>query len=60
MVDFDIVVKESSNATESNIKIALENGKLGYQVIGGITVKEVQQSSTVIAPSTTATGAGKV
>ena len=64
VVDFNIVVDKSSNATESNIITALRDGNstgaLGYQLIGDITVKEVQESSTAMTPSTSATETGEV
>ena len=46
VVDFDIVVKESSNATEGNVvdvlREANSTGSLGYRLTGEISVEELQ------------------
>ena len=48
VVDFDIVVKKSSNATEGNVgdvlREANSTGSLGYRLIGEINVDELQNS----------------
>ena len=55
VVDFDIVVKKSSNATEGNVgdvlREANSTGSLGYRLIGEINVDELQNS-----PSTKTAG----
>ncbi len=50
VVDFDIIAPQSSNASESTIKKALEEGNeesLGYTFIGDITVTEVQKPTGI-------------
>lgn len=53
VVDFDIIAPQSSNATESNIKQALDDGnkagRLGYTLIGNITVTQVQKPPATIS-----------
>ena len=55
VVDFDIVVQKSSNATEDNVVGVLieanSTGSLGYRLTGEITVDELQNS-----PSTKTAG----
>ena len=50
VVDFDIVVKKSSNASESNVvhvlREANSTGSLGYRLIGDISVVELQSLPT--------------
>jgi len=57
VVEFDIVVGKSSNASVDNIKAPLREGNstgsLGYTLIGKINVKVVQESSTVVVPTRT-------
>ena len=57
VVEFDIVVGKSSNASVDNIKAALREGNstgsLGYTLTGKIDIKEVQESSTVVVPTHT-------
>ena len=66
LVDFNVVVHNSSNASTNAIERALENanrtGSLGYQLVGNIAVQEVQQSSSSIVPTSTAkmTKTGKI
>ena len=58
LVHFDVEVYNSSNASMIAIERALEDansaGFLGYQLIGNITVQEVQQSPSSIVPTSTA------
>ena len=62
VVDFDIVVLKSSNATVDVIVQALEAGtnssELGYTILGNVTVNATDQQSTSSIPSPTATVAG--
>ena len=57
MVEFDIVVGKSSNASVGNIEAALKEGNstgiLEYTLIGEIDIKEVQESSTAVVPTRT-------
>ena len=50
VVDFDIVVKNSSSASESNVadilREANSTGSLGYRLVGDISVVEVQNAPT--------------
>ena len=61
VVDFDIVVQQSSNASEIAIAQALTNGSgndLGYTILGNVSVNATAQSSTpsTASPTTTFTG----
>ena len=61
VVDFDIVVLKSSNATVDVIVQALEAGnpsELGYTILGNVTVNATDQQSTSSIPSPTATVTG--
>jgi len=57
VVEFDIVVGKSSNASVGNIEAALKEGNitgiLEYTLIGEIDIKEVQESSTAVVPTRT-------
>ena len=50
VVDFDIVVQKSSNATDDNVigvlREANSTGSLGYRLTGEITVEELRNAST--------------
>ena len=50
VVDFDIVVQKSSNATEDNVVGVLteanSTGNLGYRLTGEITVEELLKSTS--------------
>ena len=50
VVDFDIVVQKSSNASEDNVigvlMVANSTGSLGYRLIGEITVEELRNSTS--------------
>ena len=58
LVDFDVEVYSSSNASTIAIVRVLEDanstGSLGYQLIGNVFVREVQESSSSIVPTSTA------
>ena len=61
VVNFDIVVQQSSNATVDVIVEALEAGngtELGYTILGEVSVNTTDQPSTSSSPSpkTTVTG----
>ena len=60
VVDFDIVVQKSSNATVDVIVQALNDGNgkkgLGYTFLGSVSVNATDQQSTSSSPSPTATG----
>jgi len=61
VVDFDIVVQKSSNATVDIIVKALNEGNgagLGYTFLGNVTVNATDQPSTSSTPSPTATVTG--
>ena len=61
IVDFDIVVLKSSNATVNVIVQALETGngsELGYTILGSVSVNAADQQSTSSIPSPTATDTG--
>jgi len=61
VVDFDIVVQESSNATVDDIVQALEAGngsELGYTILGNVSINATDQQSTSSTPSPTATVTG--
>ena len=51
VVDFDIVVQKSSNATEDNVVGVLieanSTGNLGYRLTGEITVEELLKSTSI-------------
>ena len=61
VVDFDIVVQQSSNASVDAIKQTLKAGSgndLGYTILGEVSVNAADQPSTSSSPSqvTTVTG----
>ena len=62
VVDFDIVVQKSSNATVNVIVQALNDGNrgggLGYTFLGSVSVNATDQPSTLSIPSPTATETG--
>ena len=61
VVDFDIVVQNSSNATVNTIVQALNDGKggaLGYTFLGNVSVNATDQQSTSSTSSPTATVKG--
>ena len=61
IVDFDIMVLKSSNATVDVIVQALEAGngtELGYTILGKVSVNAADQQSTSSIPSPTATDTG--
>ena len=62
VVDFDIVVQKSSNATVKVIVQALNDGNggggLGYTFLGSVSVNATDQPSTLSIPSPTATETG--
>ena len=62
VVDFDIVVQNSSNATVNVIVRALNDGNgtggLGYTILGNVSVNATDQQSTSSIPSQTPTAAG--
>ena len=62
VVDFDIVVQKSSNATVNVIVQALNDGNggggLGYTFLGNVSVNATDQPSTSSSPSPTTTVTG--
>ena len=62
VVDFDIVVQKSSNATVEVIVQALNDGNggggLGYTFLGNVSVNATDQPSTTSSPSPTTTVTG--
>ena len=61
VVNFDIVVQQSSNASEIVIVEALETGngtELGYTILGEVSVNATDQLSTSSSPSPTYTVTG--
>jgi len=61
VVDFDIVVQSSSNATVDIIIQALNDGNgggLGYTFLGNVSINATDQQSTSSTPSPTATVTG--
>ncbi|XP_020620528.1 mucin-5AC-like isoform X2 [Orbicella faveolata] len=61
VVDFDIVVQKSSDATVDTIVQALNRGNgttLGYTILGKVSVNSTDQPSTSSTPSPTATVTG--
>jgi len=61
VVDFDIVVRKSSDATVDIIVQALSRGNrttLGYTILGKVSVNSTDQPSTSSTPSPTATVTG--
>ena len=62
VVDFDIMLQKSSNATVDVIVQALNDGNvgggLGYTFLGNVSINEIDQPSTTSNPSPTATVTG--
>ena len=61
VVDFDIVVQQSSNASVDAIKQTLKAGSgndLGYTILGNVSVNATDQPSTSSSPSPTTTVTG--
>ena len=62
VVEFDIMLQKSSNATVDVIVQALNDGNvgggLGYTFLGNVSINEIDQPSTTSNPSPTATVTG--
>ena len=59
VVDFDILVLNSSNATVDSIVQALNDGnggRLRYTFLGNVIVKDQQSSPSTLSPTATITG----